>query len=111
MQEQAVNTNTPVPAEVHREVKKTKVSKREEKLNTLKLKRDKALSVQSAAEKKTNDINAQIAKLESDIHNDEVKALDAVCAERNVTYKDITDFISALPEGVTLSEAAEILKK
>lgn len=108
MQEQ--NISTILSAEVHSDVRKTKLSKREEKLNTLKLKRDKALLNQSAAEKKTKDINAQIAKIESDIHSDEVKALDAVCTEKNTTYKEIIDFLSALPKGVSLFEAAEILK-
>lgn len=87
----------------------TKENRREEKLNALRQKREKALSAQSAAEKKTKDITAQIAKIERDIHNDEVKILDDLCMQKGYTYAEIASFLEAL--SIPLNEAAELLNK
>lgn len=87
-----------------------KTDKRMEKLKLLRQKREKAVSAQSAAEKKTKDISAQIAKIERDIHNDEVRLLDGLCAKKNLTYNEIADFLTALTEKMTLPEAAELLE-
>lgn len=79
-----------------------KADKRLEKLSVLKEK-------QAAAEKKSKDISAQIVRLEREIHAEETAALDKVCKERNITYTDITDFLSSLPEGMNFDELKNIM--
>ena len=87
-----------------------KNDKRTEKLKSLMEKREKAVSAQNAAEKKTKEINAQIAKLEKDIRNDEIKALDEFCIAQNINYADLMCFLSGLCEKMTLSDAAALLE-
>lgn len=84
--------------------------KRTEKLKALMEKREKAVSAQTAAEKKTKEINAQIAKLEKDIRNDEIKALDEFCISQNINYAELMCFLSGLCEKMTLNEAATLLE-
>lgn len=86
-----------------------KTDKRAEKLKALREKREKAISAQNAAEKKTKDINAQIAKIEKEIHCDEVRALDNLCADKGMNYAEVTAFLAALTEKMTITEAAEML--
>lgn len=84
-------------------LEKTAKDKRAEKLNALCAKRAKALAAQEAAEK-------QIAKIKNDIHNDEVKELDALCTAKQLTYPDIISFIRKLGDlTLTLADAAEML--
>ena len=70
----------------------SKDAKRAERLKILREKQEKALTAQAAAEKRTNDINSQIAKIEQDIHNDEIKMLDDLCRKNNMDYKSIIEF-------------------
>lgn len=84
--------------------------KRSEKLKALMEKREKAVSAQTAAEQKTKEINVQIAKLEKDIRNDEIKSLDAFCSTKGISYSDLLCFLSGLCEKMTLSDAAALLE-
>ena len=70
----------------------SKDAKRAERLKILRERQEKALSAQAAAEKRTNDINLLIAKIEQDIHNDEIKMLDDLCRKNNMDYKSIIEF-------------------
>ena len=70
----------------------SKDAKRAERLKILRERQEKALTAQAAAEKRTNDINLLIAKIEQDIHNDEIKALDEFCSKNNMNYKSIIEF-------------------
>lgn len=97
---------------VAKTVKKAPVSTKEkaaEKLKILREKREKALAVQSAAEKKTKDISAQMAKYEKELHNEEVKELDILCKKAGITYDDVIKFVSALYEKSNFKDAAEIM--
>lgn len=84
--------------------------KRTEKLKALMEKREKAVSAQTAAEQKTKEINAQIAKLEKDIRNDEIKAFDEFCSSNGIIYSDLMCFLSELCKKMTLSDAAVLLE-
>lgn len=84
--------------------------KRTEKLKALMEKRDKAVSAQTAAEQKTKEINAQIAKLEKDIRNDEIKAFDEFCSANGIIYSDLMCFLSGLCVKMTLTDAAALLE-
>lgn len=88
----------------------SKTDKLTEKLKILCEKRDKAITAQTAAEKKTKEINEQILKIRKELHNDEIRALDLLCNNTGITFSDITDFITALTEKMSLSEAAALLE-
>lgn len=78
--------------------------KRLEKLSALKEKYGKAKTAQEAAEKKTNSINAQIAKIEKEIHAEEDNRLTEACRKKNITYSELAEFIDKIPAGKKLSD-------
>ena len=84
--------------------KKSKTDKRLEKLNALKDKYGKAVLAQETAEKKTQDISAQIEKIENELHAEEAAELDKVCAEKNLSYREIANFLMKIPEDMTLTD-------
>ncbi len=53
-----------------------------EKLKLLCEKREKAFTAQSAAEKKTKEIDEQINKIRTELHNDEIRVLDNFCKSK-----------------------------
>lgn len=81
-----------------------------EKLKMLCEKREKAFTAQSAAEKKTKEIDEQINKIRTELHNDEIRLLDSFCKSKNLTVKNILDFLTALTGKMPLSEAAALLE-
>ena len=89
------------------EIKKSE--KVTEKLKVLREKLGKSVEAQTAAEKKTKDIRTEIAKCEKFLHDEEVRALDAVCNENNITFAEATAFIKAVTSIMSISDAAEIL--
>ncbi|MCR5167162.1 MAG: hypothetical protein K6C13_08095 [Oscillospiraceae bacterium] len=72
----------------------SKEAKRAERLKILRERQEKALTAQAAAEKRTQDINSQIAKIEQDIHKDEIKMLDELCKKNDINYKEIAEFLN-----------------
>lgn len=84
--------------------KKSKTDKRLEKLNALKDKYGKAVLAQETATKKTQDISAQIEKIENELHAEEAAELDKVCAEKNLSYREIANFLMKIPEDMTLTD-------
>lgn len=87
----------------------SKTERLEEKLKMLCEKREKAFTAQSAAEKKTKEIDEQINKIKTELHNDEIRVLDNFCKAKSLTVKNILDFLSAVTEKMTLPEAAALL--
>lgn len=99
-----------IQTENRQEVKTlTKTEKLYEKLKALSEKREKAFSAQSAAEKKTKEIDEQITKIRTELHNDEIRSLDNLCRKCGFTIRDVHIFLSALIEKMTLPEAAALL--
>lgn len=80
-----------------------------EKLKVLREKLGKSVEAQTAAEKKTKDIRTEIAKCEKFLHDEEVRALDAVCNENHITFAEATAFIKEVTSIMPISDAAEIL--
>lgn len=80
-----------------------------EKLKGLREKLGKSVEAQTAAEKKTKDIRTEIAKCEKFLHDEEVRALDAVCNENHITFAEATAFIKEVTSIMSISDAAEIL--
>ena len=84
--------------------KKSKTDKRLEKLNALKDKYGKAVLAQETATKKTQDISAQIEKIENELHAEEAAELDKACAGKNLSYREIAEFLMKIPEDMTLTD-------
>lgn len=80
-----------------------------EKLKNLRERLDRSVEAQTAAEKKTKDIRTEIAKCEKYLHDEEVRTLDGICAKSKLTFAEVTAFIEAVTDKMTLSEAAELL--
>ena len=89
--------------------KKSKIDKRLEKLNALKDKYGKAVLAQETAEKKTQDISAQIEKIENELHAEAAAELDKVCAEKNLSYREIAEFLMKIPEDMTLTDILNMI--
>lgn len=92
-------------------IKTSKADKRLEKLLSLKEKYEKAASAQAAATKKANDINAQISKIEREIHAEEIAEIDRLCAEKNLSYKDIALILKSIPESMTADDVSKLFDK
>lgn len=84
--------------------KLSKADKRLEKLTALKEKYEKASSVQAEAARKADSINAQIEKIKMEIHAEEIAEIDRLCAEKGLTYSDISRILKAVPDGMTADE-------
>ncbi|MGN0604536.1 MAG: hypothetical protein ACI4I2_11220 [Oscillospiraceae bacterium] len=98
--------------EPEKQADKKNVNKSEkvtEKLKVLREKLGKSVEAQTAAEKKTKDIRTEIAKCEKFLHDEEVRALDAVCNKNHITFAEATEFIKEVTRIMPISDAAEIL--
>ena len=84
--------------------KKSKTDKRLEKLNALKDKYGKAILAQETATKKTQDISAQIEKIENELHAEEAAELDKACAVKNLSYREIANFLMKITDDMTLTD-------
>lgn len=89
-------------------IKTSKDDKRIERLMALKEKYEKAASAQAAATKKANDINAQISKIEREIHAEEIAEIDRLCEEKNLSYKDIALILKSIPAGMTADDVSKL---
>ena len=67
------------------------------------------VEAQTAAEKKTKGIRTEIAKCEKYLHDEEVRILDSVCSKNELSYAEVTAFIEAVTEKMSIPDAAEIL--
>lgn len=85
-------------------IRTSKADKRLERLTALKEKYEKAASAQAAATKKANDINAQISKIEKEIHAEEIAEIDRLCKEKNLSYKDIALILKSILVGMTADD-------
>ena len=75
-------------------IKTSKADKRLEKLTALKEKYEKAFSVQAEATRKADSINAQIMKIEKEIHAE----------EKGLAFSDLARIIRAFPDGMTADD-------
>ena len=89
--------------------KTSEKDKRLEKLNALKDKYGKAVLAQETAEKKTQDISAQIEEIENELHAEEAAELDKACAVKNLSYREIAKFLMKIPEDMTLTDILNML--
>ena len=78
-------------------------------LKGLKDKYGKAILAQETATKKTQDISAQIEKIENELHAEEAAELDKACAVKNLSYREIAKFLMKIPEDMTLTDILNML--
>lgn len=86
-----------------------KNDKRLETLNALREKQAKALEVQTAAEKKTSEINAKIAKIENEIRAEELSKLDKICSAKGINITDVAAFLEKID--ISLEDALSLIEK
>lgn len=89
-------------------LKVSKAEKRLEKLTALKGKYEKASEARETAAKKADSINAQIEKLEKEIHAEEIAEIDKLCVEKNMSYGDIALIMRNIPDGMTAEEVINL---
>ena len=81
-----------------------------EKRELLKEKHAKSIENEKSAANRTKVIEAQMAKVNKEIHADEVSRMDRFCAERNFTYDDIMDILGIFPKEATAADIKAMYK-
>lgn len=75
-----------------------------EKRELLKEKLAKSIENEKSAANRTKLIEAQIAKIEKEIHAEEVAKMDKFCLERNFTYDDIMGYFKRFSKDATMED-------
>ena len=81
-----------------------------EKRELLKEKHAKSIENEKSAANRTKVIEAQMAKVNKEIHADEVSRMDKFCAERNLSYDDIMDILGEFPKEATATDIKAMYK-
>ena len=81
-----------------------------EKRELLKEKLAKSIENEKSAANRTKVIEAQMAKVNKEIHADEVSRMDKFCAERNLSYDDIMDILGVFPKEATAADIKAMYK-
>ena len=81
-----------------------------EKRELLKEKHAKSIENEKSAANRTKVIEVQMAKVNKEIHADEVSRMDRFCAERNFTYDDIMDILGVFPKEATAADIKAMYK-
>lgn len=81
-----------------------------EKRELLKEKHAKSIENEKSAANRTKIIEVQMAKVNKEIHADEVSRMDKFCAERNLSYDDIMDILGEFPKEATAADIKAMYK-
>lgn len=81
-----------------------------EKRELLKEKHAKSIENEKSAANRTKVIEVQMAKVNKEIHADEVSRMDRFCAERNLSYDDIMDILGVFPKEATAADIKAMYK-
>lgn len=81
-----------------------------EKRELLKEKHARSIENEKTAANRTKVIEAQMAKVNKEIHADEVSRMDRFCAERNLSYDDIMDILGEFPKEATAADIKAMYK-
>lgn len=87
-----------------------RIEKLLERRDILKEKHAKSIENEKSAVNRTKIIEAQMAKVNKEIHADEVSRMDRFCAERNLTYDDIMDILGEFPKEATAADIKAMYK-
>lgn len=81
---------------------KIKNDKKTEKLDALRKKR-------ADIESKSKGIDAQIAKIEKEIHTENIRRLEKSCSAKNISFADLIAFVDMLSDDIKLSDVTEMI--
>lgn len=87
-----------------------RIEKLLERRDILKEKHAKSIENEKSAANRTKVIEAQMAKVNKEIHADEVSRMDRFCAERNLSYDDIMDILGVFPKEATAADIKAMYK-
>lgn len=87
-----------------------RIEKLLERRDLLKEKHAKSIENEKSAANRTKIIEAQMAKVNKEIHADEVSRMDRFCAERNLSYDDIMDILGEFPKEATAADIKAMYK-
>ena len=87
-----------------------RIEKLLERRDILKEKHAKSIENEKSAANRTKVIEAQMAKVNKEIHADEVSRMDKFCAERNLSYDDIMDILGEFPKEATAADIKAMYK-
>lgn len=87
-----------------------RIEKLLERRDILKEKHAKSIENEKSAANRTKVIEAQMAKVNKEIHADEVSRMDKFCAERNLSYDDIMDILGVFPKEATAADIKAMYK-
>ena len=87
-----------------------RIEKLLERRDLLKEKHAKSIENEKSAANRTKVIEAQMAKVNKEIHADEVSCMDRFCAERKFTYDDIMDILGEFPKEATATDIKAMYK-
>lgn len=87
-----------------------RIEKLLERRDILKEKHAKSIENEKSAANRTKIIEVQMAKVNKEIHADEVSRMDRFCAERNFTYDDIMDILGVFPKEATAADIKAMYK-
>ena len=87
-----------------------RIEKLLERRDLLKEKHAKSIENEKSAANRTKIIEAQMAKVNKEIHADEVSRMDKFCAERNLAYDDIMDILGEFPKEATAADIKAMYK-
>lgn len=87
-----------------------RIEKLLERRDLLKEKHAKSIENEKSAANRTKVIEAQMAKVNKEIHANEVSRMDKFCAERNLTYDDIMDILGEFPKEATAADIKAMYK-
>lgn len=87
-----------------------RIEKLLERRDLLKEKHAKSIENEKSAANRTKIIEAQMAKVNKEIHADEVSRMDKFCAERNLSYDDIMDILGVFPKEATAADIKAMYK-
>lgn len=87
-----------------------RIEKLLERRDLLKEKHAKSIENEKSAANRTKIIEAQIAKVNKEIHANEVSRMDRFCAERNLSYDDIMDILGLFPKEATAADIKAMYK-
>ena len=87
-----------------------RIEKLLERRDLLKEKHAKSIENEKSAANRTKIIEAQMAKVNKEIHADEISRMDRFCAERNLSYNDIMDILGVFPKEATAADIKAMYK-
>ena len=87
-----------------------RIEKLLERRDLLKEKHAKSIENEKSAANRTKIIEAQMAKVNKEIHADEVSRMDRFCAEKNLSYDDIMDILGEFPKEATAADIKAMYK-